>query len=175
MAFQGKLDGLCGPYAIVNALSFCGMAEREEQLFQIACSSPANKRWPDILWEGTTFGDLKKMAAACLALTGSDEVINVSYPFLHVAPASNRDFWIRFDSLFSEESTRCVILRMTKPSDHWIVAYRDVGETRVSFLDSDPYRPQIRKNRTSIFAGDRRRRPSQWLIDRRDVIVFSLD
>ncbi|MDP9734522.1 UNVERIFIED_ORG: hypothetical protein QE446_004665 [Rhizobium sp. SORGH_AS260] len=172
MAFQGNLDGLCGPYAIVNALAYCGMSGREEEMFIAACSSPSIRRWPNLLWEGTTFGDLQRMLTMCLSLPGARDTVRVFYPFLQFVPTTNADFWISFDEFFAEEDTRCVILRMTKPSHHWIVAFREPGSTRISFLDSDPFKPSLRKNRTNIFAGDRRHRATQWLIDRRDVIVF---
>lgn len=64
---QGQLDGLCGPYAITNALAYLGHGGDRADVFQTACSAVSRNRWAILLWEGTTFGDLKKMISACMA------------------------------------------------------------------------------------------------------------
>ena len=49
MAYKGELDGLCGPYAIVNAFNQCGINEDifGQDIFNIACSAVDD--WPEIL------------------------------------------------------------------------------------------------------------------------------
>ena len=51
MGWQGSLDGLCGPYAIVNAYDLCGNEEDwlGQDIFNIACS--AIDDWPKALWK----------------------------------------------------------------------------------------------------------------------------
>ena len=51
MVYQGSLDGLCGPYAIVNAYHQCDIEEDwlGEDIFAIACM--AIRGWPQVLWE----------------------------------------------------------------------------------------------------------------------------
>ena len=42
-SYQGKLDGLCGQYAIANAFELCGFVH--EDYFQAACRGLAGSRW----------------------------------------------------------------------------------------------------------------------------------
>ncbi len=172
MAYQGELDGLCGPYAIVNALAFCGLVECEDRIFETACLRMGSKRWPSLLWEGTTFADLQRMTRACLDNELNSIGVSVSYPFSRLVPASNKDYWKRFDEIFDDESVWCAIIGMMKPSAHWIVAYRD-GQ-RIAFVDSTPMKSDVRKNRSSIHAGSRPTKATQWLIERDEFAAFHI-
>ena len=60
MAYQGTLDGLCGPYAIVNAYHQCDIEEEwlGNDIFKVACL--AINGWPQVLWEGTSFGQMRR-------------------------------------------------------------------------------------------------------------------
>lgn len=171
--YQGQLDGLCGPYAIVNAFEHCGI-EKPEELFKAACLALAHRRWPKVLWEGTTFGDLKRMIKSCRSVCADAAEVKTSYPFDRDTPKSNAEYWKRFDKLFKERpKVRCMILGMTRPSMHWIVAFRE-GGTRVSFVDADPHKPFQRKNRTMLHAGSRNGNPQKWIIDRGELILFEV-
>lgn len=167
---QGELDGLCGPYAITNALMYLGHQGDRGEVFQTACSAISRSRWPALLWEGTTFGDLKKMIGACL--TGATVGIEVSYPYWLAAPSSNAAYWQDFDTIFNgdDEDVVCGIVGITRPSDHWLVIIRDGG--RIVFLDSDAHWPSKRVNRTSLYAGERGPRSKKWIINRRELVVF---
>ncbi|MGA0606570.1 hypothetical protein ACO2Q0_11260 [Phenylobacterium sp. VNQ135] len=171
-SYQGKLDGLCGPYAVANALECCGLDLEHERLFRLACAAPARARWPQLLWEGTTFSDVQRMVRSCLDSPANRLGIRARYPFLKSPPMSNADYWRRFHEVFDDQGALCGIIGMTQPWAHWIVVGRDGG--RLTFTDSDPRTPHRRRNQASLFAGERRRRPSQWLIDRRELIVFSV-
>ena len=167
--YQGELDGLCGPYAIANALEECGYTGSHEAVFQTACSAVSSRRWPDLLWEGTWFGDLQRMISACLREHCGAGLV-ARYPFLRRTPATNEDYWRRFDEVFDGDHALCGIMRRSRPSAHWIVVSREGG--RLWFTDSDPHMPYRRKNRASVFAGDRRQTPRQWLVDRAELVVF---
>jgi hypothetical protein len=171
-SYQGERDGLCGPYAIANALELCGLADEHDALFRIACRAPKARRWPDLLWAGTSFADLQRMIRACLDSPENHLGVRACYPFLRSPPATNADYWRRFHTVFDDEEALCGIIGMTSPWAHWIVVRRDGG--RLTFADSDPREPYARKNRSSLFAGTRRQKPTQWLIDRRELVVFSL-
>lgn len=169
--YQGEYDGLCGPYAIVNAFEHC-QYPNTELIFKTACSAFPKSRWPDLLWKGTTFEDMKKMLNTCKKeLQFSPEII-VGYPFEKSTPQTNKEYWLRFDELFENESVKCAIIGQTKPSLHWIVASRST-QNRIIFSDSTVNQPFIQKNRSSIHAGKTRRNLKQWLIDRRELITFS--
>lgn len=165
---QGKLDRLCGPYAITNALTYLGHQGDRADVFQTACSAVSRRRWPALLWEGTTFGDLKKMIGACLK--GATTGIEAGYPFWQAPPLSDATYWQKFDAIFDDEDVVCGIVGVTRPSDHWLVIIRDGG--RIVFLDSDDHWPSKRVNRTSLYAGERGPRSKKWVIDRRELVVF---
>lgn len=169
--YQGQLDGLCGPYAIVNAFEHCGI-EKTNEVFEAACAALAPRRWPNVLWDGTTIGDLKRMIKSCRESIDEAAMIITTYPFSRNTPKTNEDYWQRFDLLFSERpKIRCMILGLTRPSYHWIVAFREKG-TRVSFVDTDPHHPFKRKNRSMLHAGSQNGHPKKWIIDRSELILF---
>lgn len=166
---QGSLDGLCGIYAIYNALVVgCGW-EGDEVIFKTACLALGKHRWPEVLWKGTTFADMQKMTKACIDLEGRDRV-RVRYPFSRRAPKSNAEYWQRFDEEVSESA--CAIVGVTEPSAHWIVAGWDKGH--IQFLDSTAEGEFLRKRKSSLFAGERKQKPTQWLLDRRELIILEV-
>lgn len=168
---QGKLDGLCGPYAIVNAFEHC-CVKRPEQVFEVACSALAKSRWPNVLWEGTSFSDLKRMIKRCRDKVEGASVIQTRYPFEKHPPPNNKVYWTRFNKLFDDESNiRCAILGLWRPSEHWIVASRNT-KGRLSFTDTNPYKPFQIKNCSSLHAGRRHGNPNKWVIERSDLILF---
>ena len=169
-AYQGKLDGLCGLYAIVNAFEHCGIVDHEK-LFQTGAKALSQRRWPAVLWEGLGFGDMQRMVKSCIGLKCALGIV-VRYPFCRKPPKSNEEYWKRFDDLFSGGAI-CGIVGMRQPSYHWIVVRHDAG--RLEFTDADPMEPFKRKNKTSVFSGLRRRKSGQWLIDRSELIIFSRD
>lgn len=171
-AYQGNLDGFCGPYAIVNALARCGVRGQDELMFKTALRTVAKRRLPDLIWEGTTFQDLRRMTKACLDVVQAENEIRASCPFYRRPPSTNREYWQRFDELFDDDLVECAILGVWAPGGHWVVAYREGTNRLVSFVDSDPHFPARRKRRSSLHAGLRRRRASQWLVDRSELIAF---
>jgi hypothetical protein len=166
-SYQGEFDGLCGPYAIANALEECCYTDKET-IFKLACEALSKRRWPAVLWSGTTFRDMQRMIRACLQNINH---IQVRYPFMHSIPESNDIYWEKFDTIFNDQSAMCGIIGVTKPAVHWIVVSRNGN--RIDFKDSRAGEPYLRKNRSSLIAGLRRKKTSQWLINRKELIVFS--
>jgi hypothetical protein len=170
---QGELDGLCGPYAIANALEHCGLEDcSAEDVFQSACSALGRTRWPGVLWRGATFADLQRMIKRVQRqLPGMDRVA-ITYPFMKNPPGSNDAYWKRFDALFDEEGVgdRCAIIGITRPTNHWIVASKD-GQ-RIQLTDCVHGASNRRKNRSSLYAGARCPDPNRWLIDRRELVLI---
>jgi hypothetical protein len=169
-SYQGELDGLCGPYAIANTFETLGYAD-PEAVFKTACAALGQRRWPEVLWEGTTIDDMQKMIKACLKKLDNTSHLSVSYPFESETPKNNKSYWERFDDIFDDQSVVCAIVGRTKPSLHWIIVTRDGG--RLQFIDTSPTQRFVRKNRSSIYAGERPKGSNQWAIDRRELIVFS--
>ena len=176
MAYQGKLDSLCGPYAIVNAYHRCGLKEDwlGQHLFNIVCL--AVDGWPRILWEGTSFPQLRTMLATCqkelkkaYTEAGEEFHVRVDYPFSGKRkPKSNRDYWRRFEDLFSSEDVVCGILGMEDPHEHW-VAFEN-KKRRLSLFDSDAKGERWWIEKKDIHAGRRYRR--KYLVNRGELVLF---
>ena len=126
MAWQGSLDGLCGPYAIVNAYHLCGIDEDwlGKNIFKITCS--AIDDWPKALWKGTTFGQMRTMLKTSQnmlkkAYREADCAypIEIDFPFRSNPPGSTKKYWKRFDEIFSRDDVICGIVGMEEPDAHW--------------------------------------------------------
>ena len=176
MAYQGNLDGLCGPYAIVNAFDRCGLNEEllGRDLFKLACE--AIDGWPDILWDGTEFSHMKTMLKACgkelrkaYREAGEEFHVKVDYPFSGAArPRSDREYWLRFDELCAPEDVVCGILGMEHPWPHWIV-FRNNGKSLTMF-DSGVRGARWRIAKKKIHAGRRNRK--KYRVNREELVVF---
>lgn len=176
MAYQGKLDGLCGPYAIVSAYHRCGLKEGwlGQDLFNIACL--AVDGWPGILWEGVSFSQLRKMLRACqkelkkaYRKAGEEFPVTVEYPFSgNRKPKSNREYWRRLENLFSCDDALCGILGMERPHKHWVAFENRKKALKLFDSDADEERWRIAKH--GVHAGSRHRK--KYLINRRELIVF---
>ena len=176
MAYQGNLDGLCGPYAIVNAFDRCGLNEDwlGQDLFNIACL--AVDGWPEVLWAGTDFSQMKTMLKACrkslnkaYKKAGYDFHVKLEYPFEGKGkPRSNGEYWKRFDRIFSNSDIICGILGVEDPHEHWI-AFENKKHKLVVF-DSDAEGDTRRIRKKDIYAGNCVRR--RWLVSRKELVVF---
>ena len=143
MAYQGNLDGLCGPYAIVNAFDRCGLNEEwlGQDLLNIACL--AIEGWPGILWKGTDWPQMRKMLKACAKAlrkayegAGEEYHVRVEYPFSGAGmPKSNREYWLRLNELCSCDDVACGILGLEHPYRHWIVF--ENNKKSLSMFDSN--------------------------------------
>ena len=177
-SYQGTFDGLCGMYAIVNAYETCGIAEEKdlEILFKLACEALPRQSWPQVLWKGTSFLQMRTMIRRCEEAMASGGVspIKSGFPFSRNTPVSDDEHWARFDEVFSETEVMCGIVGVEKPSPHWIVIERE-SKNRVWFTDSDGDKDtEYRKNIASLYAGERRRLRNQWLLNRKQLIVFKM-
>ena len=176
MAYQGNLDGLCGPYAIVNAFDRCGIEEGwlGQDLFNIACS--AIDGWPDVLWEGTDFGQMKTMLKTCRKAldkayrkAGQEFHVEIDYPFDGKRqPRSNKEYWKRFHDIFGDDGVICGILGIEDPHEHWIAFENRKRKLALFDSDADDDTRSIRKR--EIYAGKTMRR--RWLVNPRELAVF---
>ncbi|MCY4592562.1 MAG: hypothetical protein OXE86_18810 [Alphaproteobacteria bacterium] len=126
MAWQGSLDGLCGPYAIVNAYHLCGIEEDwlGQDIFNIACL--AIKDWPQPLWNGTTFKQMRTMLKASQKAlgksyrkAGQEYPIEIEYTFHGNPPSTGKKFRKRLHEVFARDDVICGIIRMVEPAAHW--------------------------------------------------------
>jgi hypothetical protein len=169
MAFyQGELDGLCGMYAIVNAVELCDESIDSEEVFKLACLGLAHSKWPAVLWEGTSLRQLQFMLKN---ITERYPTINVKYPFLVTQPSSNELFWNAFDEIFDAPASTavCAIVRIAS-EQHWTIISPE--GRRLAMVDSTANEQHRTKNRKSLFAGKKRENNRQMLVVKEDVIVF---
>ena len=126
MAYQGSLDGLCGPYAIVNAYHLCDIEEDwlGKDIFKIACS--AIDDWPKALWKGTSFPQMRMMIKAtqkalqkAYSEADCEYPIEIDYPFRKNPPRSGKQLRERLDAVFSGDDVMCGIVGMENPAAHW--------------------------------------------------------
>lgn len=172
-AYQGAYDGLCGQYAVTNALELCGLDKERQAIFRTACASAPLTRWPLLLWDGTAYSDLRRMVRACLKSPANRLGVKARYPLSRGEPANNSDYWNSFDEAFADDSAICGIVGLRVPNAHWVVVIPDGG--RIAFVDSSPEQPVYRKNRASLYAGYRRPKPTQWVLDRRELVILTRD
>lgn len=187
VAYQGSADGLCGMYAIVNALTMaCGIedypkASRRKsedtdqvswRILQRACLALPKEKWPEFLWNGTNFAQLKTMINACVEPVAADGVY-VEYPFDKKEPRTIEDFWNRMSEFWEDENIRCAIIGINNPFPHWTAI--GLEGRRVYVLDSTAGETMTRMNIASLSARaseaqDRERK--KWNIDRQEVALF---
>jgi len=174
---QGTLDGLCGHYAIINALTECGITQTWDEK-QKAFKS-VFKRAPKI-YDGMTFADMKRyFKKPHPAMRG----ILTTYPFEKHGQTPKRnagEYFNQLVKLLSLKRTVCAIIQIQRATDsweeHWIVVKR--FGNRLQFIDSIDQRDKdyIYKNRSSINVTKQRNRRSagrEWhLIERRQTILF---
>lgn len=144
---QGNLDALCGMYAVTNAFLASGVkAESEGRLFKECGQSIRPQAWPEALWEGTTFKEIRVMIRACAEEIKGASTVKVDYPFLWgKKPTSDQEFHDRCLQLFDDDRVSCVLIGLKK-REHWVVAKKKDG--RLVHFDSSIPEP-IRRNRPS--------------------------
>jgi hypothetical protein len=90
--------------------------------------------------------------------------------FLTTQPATNRAFWARFNDAFDDSDAECAILGIEAPHQHWIVVTRHRG--RLLFTDSAAGQPYELRDQNTLYAGERRRRASDWLVAKQELALF---
>jgi len=133
---QGDEDGLCGLYSILNAMRYLypRMSEDTEAAI-FKASALALKRWPKILWDGTTTADMLRMLKSVyLGIPVHVGLrIAVREPFRRRKPSAGA-FYDRLFGLVEPEN-QVAIIGLEKPYEHWTVA-REVRSQAILLQDS---------------------------------------
>ena len=171
---QGDLDALCGVYAIVNAFTYVGVNDRfAKHLFKRAIQGLAKSRWPDVLFEGTYFKDLKKMIQNCQKSgerSGALQV-QVSYPLEEDVPANDASYWQRFDEFFAQNTAgKCAIIGLPH---HWMVVVPH-GTSKLMVIDSDASNSMKLIQRNRFSAHDRSPSADRIKIVRNELVLFEM-
>ena len=130
---QGHLDGLCGLYAIVNALDLLrdgGLAHNEDEALRImrALVEAVPERFPKAIWDGTKVQHIRRMlvAANLLARKRYKFGVDWSEPFLRRDFASPADYHAALRLELGEGDV--AIIGLAPPWDHWTLVRRVVDD-----------------------------------------------
>lgn len=141
---QGDLDGLCGMYAVVNALNHLLSIKPppgfNEEMFEVVARSVPRREYPEVLWEGMDVETLTRIARrATRHFEAEYEVrITVERPF---ARRRFRDRHAYFDAVSSywdkQYSTFIVFIDWPKSVGHahWSVL-KTIEDQRICLVDS---------------------------------------
>jgi hypothetical protein len=126
---QGHLDGLCGLYAIVNALDIMrdgGLTHSEDEAHRImrALVDAVPERFPRAIWDGTKVQHIRRMLRAADAFARKRYKFGVDWsePFLRRDFSSAR----QYHAALREELAGggLAIIGLAPPWDHWTLVRR---------------------------------------------------
>ena len=137
---QGHLDGLCGLYAIVNALDLLrdgGFSHSEDEARSImrALSEAVPERFPRAIWDGTKVRHIRRMLAAADVFARKRYKFGIDWnePFLR------RDFDTPAEYLAALRDElaggHLAIIGLAPPWDHWTLV-RNVTDDGLDCVDS---------------------------------------
>jgi hypothetical protein len=131
---QGKLDGLCGLYSVLNCLDYlCGPFDESyhNKLF-----STLVKKQPEIfpacVYEGTEKSHVLKWLKIGSRTLGKKIDVVPAYETRYFT--SNAEYWREMQVLTRGRDV-CAILGLGEPWNHWTVLTH-IKNNRVNFLDS---------------------------------------
>ena len=161
---QGDLDGLCGAYAVVNAVTRLlhdrGFTREDaNRLFKRLCHAlHRRQKMPQAVWRGTHIEDVDAMLQTVQRFVREsfDLRLVVSRPFAAETVKRRDRFFNVLSAAFNADDRRKVaILGLDKPGFHW-TNVTDVGISRLSEL-KDLANLDLRSTSTSQAAIDRLR------------------
>jgi hypothetical protein len=136
---QGKFDGLCGIYAVLNSIKWLYRLGEDEldAMFKSLCESLPGK-FPQALWDGLGVPEIRRLldtSATYLAEQHGYDDFCWHLPLLRQKFSSPGAFWRSVGEQISENAPAVVIIGLNTPWDHWTVAEK-VTPRAVAFFDS---------------------------------------
>ena len=128
---QGDLDGLCGAYALVNAVTRLlhnrgFQRDDANRLFQRLCRTlHRRQRMPQAVWRGTHIDDIDGMLRTVRRFVRDHFAVNlvVSQPFEGDLPRKKDKFFRVLSGSFNSIGERKVaIIGLDRPGFHWTIA-----------------------------------------------------
>jgi hypothetical protein len=128
---QGDLDGLCGAYALVNAVTHLlhikgFQRDDANRLFQRLCRTlHRRQRMPQAVWRGTHIDDIDGMLRTVRRFVRENfaATLVVSRPFDHGVPRKkDRFFRVLSKSFNSIGERRVAVIGLDRPGFHWTIA-----------------------------------------------------
>jgi len=137
---QGHLDGLCGLYAIVNALDILrdgGLTHSEDEAHRImrALVDAIPERFPKAIWDGTKVQHIRRMLVAADAFARKRYKFGVDWsePFLRRDFASASAYLAALREQL--DGGHVAIVGLAPPWDHWTLV-RKAHEDGLDRVDS---------------------------------------
>jgi hypothetical protein len=136
---QGKFDGLCGIYSVLNSVKWLYRLREQQldRLFHALCESIADK-FPEALWEGLGVPEMQRLlrfAQTHLVEKHGTSDLTWHMPLMRAQFDSVETFWSSVRDQIAMGKGSVVIVGLNKPWDHWTVA-REVTRESVAFFDS---------------------------------------
>jgi hypothetical protein len=136
---QGKFDGLCGVYAILNSIKWLYHIGEDDldKMFQTLCETLPGK-FPEVLWAGLGVPEIRRLldrSVDYLAEHHKHGDLQWHLPFLQRGFGSADAFWRSVGEQLSAKVQTVVIIGLNQPWDHWTVAHKVTPRT-VEFFDS---------------------------------------
>jgi hypothetical protein len=141
---QGDLDGLCGAYAIVNAVTHLlhdrGFTRPEaNRLFRSLCRTlHRRQKMPQAVWRGTYIEDIDAMLRTVQRHVRESFGLRlrIARPFAGVAVRRKDKFFkVLSGSFEATEGRKVAIIGLDKPGFHWTIA-ADVNHRCFRLYDS---------------------------------------
>lgn len=162
---QGSLDGLCGAYAVVNAIGRAldmpdYMDELAHEWFRSALDSLPKEVFPEVVWKGTTLEQLTLMAEGVVKAvrhdTRRDIVLEVDRPIRRNTSTTLAEYLEKLESLQGPSTALILGIEhaQSKGGGHWTVLRR-ITPSEIHLHDSDGLRKLKRQAMTLTGVKDR--------------------
>ena len=135
---QGDLDGLCGAYALVNAVTRLLHTkgfdrDHANRLFQRLCRTlHRRQRMPQAVWRGTHIDDIDSMLRTVRRFVRKNFAMTlvVAHPFDDGTPRKKDRFFRVLSNAFNAIDERKVaIIGLDRPGFHWTIATEVTGRS----------------------------------------------
>lgn len=176
---QGDLDGLCGIYAIVNAITHRIIQQRAlaqlaaDNLFRIALRAVPQEAFPDVLLDGIDHPNLLRVSQKMVRAFAKDSgiVIRATAPYRNAEVDTVTEFFDYVSERHSNEFTAFVF-----GISHYDRKSRRTGGHWVAFKEFAPHGIKVLNNGKSNFirGTSLRLESGRQRIDYRETIMFKL-
>lgn len=160
---QGDLDGLCGIYALVNALhellEIDLPEEFTEDIFQIVAGAIPRREYPDVLWQGMDVDRVERLARASVRHIArrSGIEIEVTRPFAGKKVQKLTAYLEKLAEIEAESFARFIVAIEQRDVGygHWSVL-KKIGSKTLTFADSSDLR-KLKRRDVDVWRGVRHR------------------
>lgn len=184
---QGELDGLCGIYAIINAMKTLVLSRGYDfddahgaTLFKmLLLALHKRNRLPRALWDGTSTSHVRDFLSTAkrfmrrqyklelvyqrLAAPGQVTRKDVFWRVLDAALTPGSDYRFRYKT----EHQRVALVGLGHPTPHWTLAY-EVSPKTIKLIDSGN-RVTLQYNKCTVGESH----PGQWIIEPESTMIMS--